>query len=109
MSVASFADAGLQLPPLVLECLSRRRVDRACPPALFLALEDCADLRDAMPCPLTFGRERTDRCADVAQTWLAAGPVPPGFPAASVTVGQLQTPHSALQTDSVLEKIPASA
>ena len=54
------ADAGLQLPPLLLECLPRRRVDPVAPPALPLTLEYRADLPDAMPCPLTFGRERPD-------------------------------------------------
>ena len=77
--LGELADAGLQLPPLFLERPPRRRVDPASPPALLLALEYRVDLPDAMPCPLTFGRERPDGLPMLLQPGLSLGLFRRGF------------------------------
>ncbi len=60
MSLASLPTRASQLSPFFFERLPGRRVDGGSPPGLVLALEDRVDLRDAVPCPLTFGLEVGD-------------------------------------------------
>ena len=84
ISAASLPTRASQLPPLLSRAPPAPSRRSAGPPALLLALEYRADLSDAMPCPLTLGRERRHGLPMLRKPGFPLGLLPPGFPAACV-------------------------